>query len=111
MTRISSVFANAIFGALAVLFFSGALQHQIKDMPLSPNEKTAVTAQAADLGNATVPTNVQTDNKAKIEQAYHDSFINAYGKIMRLSAGLGFLGAFMSLLFIKNSTIKDINGK
>jgi EmrB/QacA subfamily drug resistance transporter len=106
MTRISSVFANAIFGSLAVLFFSGALQYQIKDIPLSMQEKKAVTAQAADLGNATVPATIAPGKKAVIESAYHNSFITAYSKIMRLSACLGFLGAFMSLLFIKNSAVK-----
>ena len=34
LTRISNVFANAIFGAMAVLFFAGALQEQIKTIPL-----------------------------------------------------------------------------
>ena len=100
VTRIANVFTNAIFGALAVLFFAGALQWQIKNINLNAKQKQEVLAQAADLGNAKVPQGV-ADGKL-IEQAYHDSFIKAYANIMRISAGLGFLGALMAVLFVKN---------
>jgi MFS family permease len=48
MTRISGVFANAIFGALAVLLFSGVLQDRIKAIPLDAKQKQEVLSQAAD---------------------------------------------------------------
>jgi EmrB/QacA subfamily drug resistance transporter len=103
MTRIANVFANAILGALAVLFFSGALQQHIKSVPLNATEKQLVMAEAANLGNAKVPGRITGDDKIIIEKAYHESFIDAYAKIMRISAGLGFLGAAMSLVFIRKS--------
>ncbi|HTH83630.1 MAG TPA: MFS transporter [Mucilaginibacter sp.] len=105
MTRIASVFANAIFGALAVLLFSGALQKEMKPMTLNPHDKQAVMQQAADLGNAKVPASINTINKPIIEKAYHSGFIAAYAGIMRISAGLGFLGAIMSLIFIRNKGV------
>lgn len=100
VTRIANVFTNAIFGALAVLFFAGALQGQIKSINLNAKQKQEVMAQAANLGNAKVPHSV-ADGKI-IEQAYHDSFIKAYANIMRISGGLGFLGALMALLFVRD---------
>jgi EmrB/QacA subfamily drug resistance transporter len=100
VTRIANVFTNAIFGALAVLFFAGALQGQIKSINLNAKQKQEVLAQAADLGNAKVPEGV-ADGKV-IGQAYHDSFIKAYANIMRISAGLGFLGALMAVLFVRD---------
>ncbi|MGF7077775.1 MFS transporter [Mucilaginibacter sp. UYCu711] len=105
MTRISGVFANAIFGALAVLFFSGALQSQIKTVPLNTKDKQLVMQQVTDLGNAKVPANIAVQDKPVIEKAYHEGFINAYANIMRISAGLGFLGALMALIFIRNKTV------
>jgi EmrB/QacA subfamily drug resistance transporter len=102
MTRISGVFANAIFGALAVLFFSGALQQQLKTIPLNTKHKQEVMQQATDLGNAKVPSSITAVNKPLIEKAYRTGFINAYANIMRISAVLGFLGALMALLFIRN---------
>jgi len=105
MTRIASVFANAIFGALAVLFFSGALQKQISTMPLNAKDRQAIMQQATDLGNAKVPATISALNKPIIEKAYHAGFISAYSNIMRISATLGFLGALMALIFIRNKTL------
>lgn len=106
VTRISNVFANAIFGALAVLFFSGALQQQLKTIPVDAKVKQSISAQSANLGNAKVPATVNADAKVRIETAFHQSFIDAYGNIMRISAALGFLGALMAFIFIRNAAVK-----
>ncbi len=106
LTRIANVFANAILGALAVLFFSGALQDGIKNIKLDNKQKQAIEQQAINLGNAKAPDGFEGKDKEAIEKAYKDSFIAAYGTIMRISAGLGFLGALMAVLFIRNSAVK-----
>ncbi len=106
LTRISNVFANAIFGALAVLFFAGALQDHIKTIPLDTKSKQTVIAEAVNLGNAKVPRGIDLKDKNTIDKAYHESFIHAYANIMRISAGLGFLGALMSFIFIRNNAVK-----
>ncbi len=106
LTRIANVFANAIFGAMAVLFFAGALQDHIKSIPLDTKTRQSIMAEAANLGNAKVPVNINPNDKALIDKAYHESFIHAYANIMRISAGLGFLGALMSVMFIRNSAVK-----
>ncbi len=106
MTRISSVFANAIFGTLAVLFFTGALQEQIKNINLDTTTKQSVMAEAVNLGNAKIPSNIGPKDKPIIERSYHESFILAYSNVMKISAGLGFLGALMGFLFIRNQAVK-----
>ena len=103
VTRIANVFANAIFGALAVLLFAGALRGEIQHIKLEPKQKQEVMMQAADLGNAKVPRGV--DSGKIVEQAYHDSFIKAYANIMRISAGLGFLGALMAVVFVRDKAV------
>jgi len=109
ITRIANVFANAIFGALAVLFFLGGLQDHIKPIPLSAANKTAVIAQAANLGNAKAPPGIPFQTAKAIKTAYHESFIDAYASIMRISACLGFLGALMAVIFIRNIAVKAGN--
>ena len=104
VTRIANVFANAIFGALAVLFFAGALAANIQNIKLEQTQKQQVMAQAADLGNAKVPKGMA--NNEAIEKAYHESFISAYSDIMKISAGLGFTGALMAVVFIRNKAVK-----
>ena len=63
--------------------------------------------QAPDLGNAKVPPTMDAQNRAIATTTYHTSFIEAYAIVMRLSAALAFAGALMSLVFIKNSAVKN----
>lgn len=104
VSRISGVFANAIFGALAVLFFTGALQKELTSLPLHPQQKQAILSQAINLGDAKVPPDLPASVKKHIKTVYQTSFINAYGKIMKIAAGLAFLATLMAFLSIKNKS-------
>jgi EmrB/QacA subfamily drug resistance transporter len=106
LTRIANVFANAIFGALAVLFFTGALQKHVNDVHFSDKDRRSVMAQSVNLGNARVPGSIGAAYHGEVRQFYSESFIDAYADVMRICAALGFLGAFMSFLFISNSAVK-----
>ncbi len=103
VSRIASVFANAVFGALAVLFFSGALQQQVNGLPLKVDGRRAVMTEAVNLGNAKVPATVSPADKVLVETAYHLAFIDTYAKIMRISAVLAFFGALMAFIFVKKT--------
>ena len=109
ISRISNVFANAIIGALAILFFTGFLNSRIKKISLREELKTQVVAQAANLGDAKVPSSVDGENKTKIEQDYKDGFIETYSKVMRICAALAALSALMAFIFIKNEELKKGN--
>ena len=106
VTRISNVFANAIFGALAVLFFSGALQERINTLVPDAKDREVVMAEAVNLGNARVPESIPAADKVLIEKSYHESFIDVYAKILRISAGLAVLGAVTAMFFIKTKVVK-----
>jgi MFS family permease len=97
VSRIASVFANAIFGTLAILFFSGSLQ---KTLPRDLKDNTAVLQQAANLGNAKPPASITGEDRKTVTDAYRSAFIDAYGKLMRCAATLAFLGSAMALFFI-----------
>jgi len=93
MTRISNVFANAIFGALAVMLFTASLHQQLDTMHWTPATKTAAIAQPADLGNAHVPDTVPAADKAAVSEAYRAGFIGVYQQMLRLAAALAFAAA------------------
>lgn len=101
ISRIAGVFANAIFGAIAILLFTTFMQKAIVDLPLSPKTKQAVMYQTVNLGDATVPKTINSVTRALIEKQYRYGFIAAYAVVMRVCALLAFLGAFMSVMFIK----------
>ena len=103
MTRISSVFANAIFGALAVLFFTGSVHQRMDGSRLAEEAKAAVLSQTAALGNARVPDSIPESDRPAIAAAYRDGFISAYQKILRLAAGLAFLGAAIGAVSIRRA--------
>jgi hypothetical protein len=118
MSRIANVFANAIFGALAVLLFTGALGREMDGMGrvgarqrvdrmgrVGGLEWQAVMAQAADLGNAKVPAEVPAADRAAVSTAYHNAFISAYARILRISAALAWLGALMAFVFVKKARV------
>jgi EmrB/QacA subfamily drug resistance transporter len=106
ISRIANVFANAILGALAVLFFTWALQQDIQHIPLNEKQKQVVMAQATNLGDAKVPAGFNSHDQQVIKKLYRDGFISVYARVMQLSALLAFLGALMSFFFIRNSTVK-----
>lgn len=101
VTRTASVFANAIFGALAVLLFSGALAQQVKSVPVTLKDKQAIMKQSVNLGDARPPAHLSISKQLLIKNIFHHSFITAYQQIIQLSAVLCFLAALMAVIFIK----------
>ncbi|WP_431211022.1 MFS transporter [Puia sp. P3] len=103
VSRIANVFANAVFGALAVVFFSTSIQ---KHLPQNFPDRPAIIKQSANLGNAAPPASLDATSAATARQAYRESFIETYGRITRCAAALAFLGSLMALLFIRRQRPK-----
>ncbi len=103
-TQMSRVFANAIFGALAVLFFSSGMENRLANSKFSNRDRTLIYSEAINLGNAQVPKGIAESDRAKVEALYHDSFIDAYKNVMTLASVLCFTGAFMTIVFIKRKS-------
>jgi EmrB/QacA subfamily drug resistance transporter len=137
LSRVAGVFANAIFGALAVVLFAGAVGRQVDAMGLDARDRQLVMAETVKLGDAKVPEEVKRGSgpaamngdagssgggvgsravqtwasggdggaAAQVETAYREGFIEVYRVILRISAGLAFMGALMAVLFVKKGRI------
>ena len=105
VSRIAGVFTNAIFGALAVLFFSGALQHSIKPLKLNNKVQQEVLAQAVNFGDAHIPPDAGVQHIKQLKIIYKDAFIAAYSIVLKISAALAFAGALMAFIFIRNDVV------
>ena len=101
LSRVASVFANAIFGALAVLLFAGMLGQRLNGLGLPADAKHAVIAQAADLGNAKPPPALAPGQKVAVAAIYRAGFIQSYQRIMQCAAVLAFTGSLMGTIFVK----------
>ena len=100
LTRTASVFANAVVGALAIVFFTQDLQQSTANLSLAPDVEQAVLAEAIDLGDAQVPEAVGDENRATVANAYQKAFVAAFSQILYISAGLAFLSAAAAFLLI-----------
>ena len=102
LTRVANVFANAIFGALAVFLFSQALHHRLDGLRLPAGVKQEMLAQGADLGNAHVPADAPDASARAVAAAvYRAGFVDVYQRLLRIAAGLAFTGAVMGAVFMR----------
>ncbi len=96
VTRIASVFATAIFGALAVLLFAGSVNRQLDQIKLSDMKKDAIVAETVNLGNAHPPADLRADAVSTVKAMYKEGFVSAYRKILLISAILGWLSGLIA---------------
>jgi EmrB/QacA subfamily drug resistance transporter len=99
ISSIATVFSNAIFGALAVLFFMGFLQKELKHINVP--QKQSILKAAVDFGNAKAPAGLNQAESKQVTKLFHESFISAYGKVLRISAGLAFLSALIAVVSVR----------
>ncbi len=64
MSRMASVFANAVFGALAVVLFAGIVGRKVDGIGLDARDRQEVMAETAKLGDAKVPEEVRIWTRA-----------------------------------------------
>lgn len=105
MSRMASVFANAVFGALAVVLFAGIVGRKVDGIGLDAQDRQVVIAETAKLGDAKVPEGVERGVATEVEAAYREGFIEVYQVILRIAAGLAFTGALMVILFFKKGQL------
>jgi len=102
ISRVSNVLANAIFGSLALVLFTSALQSRLVDSRFSKREKSEILAQAANLGNAKVPLEIEAEKRGQVGRDFHGSFIISYQNIMMIVSGLCFVGSLVSVFFVRD---------
>ena len=108
ISRVSNVLSNAVFGSLALVLFTAALESRLMDARLSQQEKSEILAQAVNLGNAKVPLTIESEKRIRVGQDFHESFIASYQNIMMLASGLCFAGSLVSVFFIRKKDFKRV---
>ncbi len=96
VTRIASVFATAIFGALAVLLFAKDVRSGLDPIVMNESLKTAVVAETVNLGNAHPPVGVPAEMTGPVTVLYKEGYIAAYQKILLISAIMGWLSGIIA---------------
>lgn len=107
VTRIATVFSTAVFGGLAVMFFSAYTQHAVAGLGLNAREQALVLQQAASLGDAKAPAGVA--QQAQVAAIYKAAFIDTYSHILKICGALGLVAGLLAFIYLKNNQASDKN--
>ena len=100
VSRTAGVLALAIIGALALLLFNTALATRSAPLPLSPADRTALQAEAAQLGGAQPPASLTPDVRDQVQQAIQLAFVDTFRVIMLIGAVLAWMSALLAAVFV-----------
>jgi MFS family permease len=102
VSRSAGVLAIAIFGAIALSTFSGALVSHTESLGLPDSAQQALRQESSKLGNTHVPEGLDADTQANVQQAIRQSFVDTYRLVDYVAAGLAWLSALVSALLVTN---------
>ena len=101
VSRTAGVLAIAVVGAVALGVFSQALQTRTAPIAISGEARTALSAEAARLGAATVPAQVGADSPGAVQTAIRLAFVDAFRLVMLICTALAWSGAALAGFIIE----------
>ena len=100
VTRSAQVLALAILGAVAIFTFSSALQTRADTLPLSPQQRATLVADAGKLGETPPPPGLDQQAASQVTAAVQESFVNTFRLLSIISAGMALLSAALAWLLV-----------
>ena len=100
VSRFAGVLTLAVVGAVALLQFQKILPTSLDTTIFSPGDIEFVEVEAQRFADAHPPEAWSTSKQAVMTEAVHTSFISVFNLIAYVSAGLCFIGALVSGLYI-----------
>jgi hypothetical protein len=101
-SRVATMLAVAMLGALMVLQFSASLKFHTKDLPLSEENHKFLEDEALNLGEAQAPPYLSPEFTAGIEAIIDEAFVDAFRVMMGLCGVLALASAAISAKTISN---------
>lgn len=101
VTRSAQALCTALFGALALILFSSGLNGRLEALPLEPDIRAAVMADAGDLAETSIPEGLPVEQAAPIDAAIDEAFISVFQTLMLIAAGLCVVSAGMSAAVLR----------
>ena len=100
-SRVAGLIAVAVLGAVAVGFFSEALDVRLAALDVRSETKDAVYAARQELAGATPPSEVSERDRRALEGAIRTSYVYSFRWIMLIAAGLAALSALCAAWMIE----------
>jgi EmrB/QacA subfamily drug resistance transporter len=110
VARVAGVLAIAVFGMVMVNAFSSNLNHKLDHLALPPAVLQRLKANEIKLAGLQVPTELDADTKAEVEQAIREAFVFAFRIIVMMSAGLAVASAAVAWFLIQKEDRPRVRG-
>lgn len=107
VSRIAGMLAVALAGAVAIGVFAAALEPRLDALPLAPEVRAALLAQAQDLARARPPAELEGWARQTVEFALDASFLLGFRVAMLMAALLAFASAVCAAWTIRDDAIRD----
>ena len=102
VSRLAGVLAISVVGSLALFAFAGALDVRTQDIALSDEARSLMTASAGQLGQASLLTDVASENVYAVETAIKLAFVDTFRVVMLICAGLAWLSAIVAAFLVES---------
>jgi EmrB/QacA subfamily drug resistance transporter len=99
--RIAGMLAVAVLGMVAVDVFGKALAERLDHMPLSHETRELMRAELPKLAEARVPPSIDGTQRAELQQAIKESFVDSFRVVSLVAAALAFASAVCGWLTIE----------
>lgn len=99
--RIAGLLSIAILGVFALSGFNNNLDKELRTLNLSEETIEIIDSQRIKLAAIDIPEALPETTKQEIRGAISDSFLGTFRRMMKISAGLVFLGALTAWLTIE----------
>jgi MFS family permease len=105
VSRVATILAVAILGAVMVTQFTTSFQDKIDGLPLSTENLAFLSSERLKLGGAKPPPGLSPELTAEIQQAIDQSFVDSFRMMMALCGGLALLSALVAVVTIDNKFV------
>ena len=100
VTRSAQVLALAILGAVAIFTFTNSLQARAASLPLSPEQRTTLVADAGKLGATTPPPGLGAKAVAQVHTAVQESFVGTFRLLTLIGSAMALASAALAWFLI-----------
>jgi EmrB/QacA subfamily drug resistance transporter len=107
VTRSAQAIAVAIFGAVALSIFTGALAGQLSDSTLPAEAQAAMLADSDQLGNTQPPADLSDAQDAEAALAVRWAFVGAFRAVMLIGAAMCALSAALAFAILRDEPAKS----
>ena len=106
VSRVASLLAVALLGAVMVTVFSSHLFNDVSHSSLTQIQKQQILVQKDRLGGIEIPDSFNYEARNSARKAIDTSFLYGFRIIIGIAAALALLSSFISFFFIKNQEKK-----